>query len=505
MALTLIRDPRTTTPDGDGRIDIEAFERMGRELAHLRDEVPAKSEEFEDALDEIVDFQREDGSFSLVSDYRIESDSRVEYVYRPSYACCQILVKAVLSGSEGLVNGIDEFLDALRRGLAFCCERGLAGHGYESERQQVEDLRNFVSAGYLRLAHARPGLCPEFDEMVHGIVAGYERRLRDCATVFGFGTDLTLGMSEMVEAFGGDGRVAVFVYGTLMEGASRAGALEGCAHLGSARLDGHALYDLGEFPGIRPSDDGGCVLGELRMVDARHLEELDRIEGAGRLFDRAPVDVVVAGATRTFTRRAFAYVYRGEVAPWRRVPEALQPWTRTVSLRRTHVWYVAYGSCLLRERFMRYLAGGVCADNGREYEPCSDPTPPVCDVPFIIGHSVYFGNRSRSWGGAGAAFLDVDHDGIAHGRAYLITREQYEWVRDKEGRSADWYGREVNLGNLAGIPAVTFTSETPRPSNAPSAAYLDVVRRGMEEAYPALGRDVVSELLLDMCAQRRED
>lgn len=519
MTLTLVRDPfRPAGADGADRAvradraakqdkdlqrpDGAELRRMDAELAAIRDEEPVGSEDFEDAVEQILAFQREDGSFSYFSDYRMDSDCRVSYVFRPSYACCQILMRAALA-AEGELADIGELLDALRRGLEFCCARGLAGHGFDSELQQTEDLRDFVNAGYLEFSRAFPGLCPEFDEMVGAIVSSYERRVRECRTIFAFGVDLTSQMAELAEAFGREVKMPVFVYGTLMEGMANAGRLRGCAHLGAGRVDGYAPYDLGEFPGMRPSDEGGCVLGEVRLVDARVLKDLDELEGNGSLYRRIAVDVCLQGAFSKGggTCRAWAYEYLGEVGGATRIPEQLQPWPRARTLRDSHVWYVAYGSSMSYERFMCYLEGGTCKDNGRTYVGCDDTTPPLLSIAVPVMHDVYFGNSSASWGGAGVAFLDVDNPGLSHARAYLITREQFEQVHDQEGGSGQWYGRVVELGRCAGIPMMTFTSRGTRPRNAPSCAYLEVMRRGMLEAYPCLDEKFFLERQLDACSR----
>lgn len=53
-----------------------------------------------------------------------------------------------------------------------------------------------------------------------------------------------------------------------------------------------------------------------------------------------------------------------------------------------------------------------------------------------------------------------------------------------EGRGSRWYNRELELGELSGIPMVTFTNAGRRPSNAPSSEYLQVMREGLEEIMP---------------------
>ncbi|OUO57828.1 hypothetical protein B5F74_11645 [Collinsella sp. An271] len=503
MELKLIRDPFIQVNSAGPqekmyrRPDTEQIDRMDTALAHFRDSEPVDSDDFAAALDQILDFQREDGSFSYFSDYRMDSDCRVDFVYRPSYACCQILMRAVLAMHEP-PSPESGLYDALRRGLTFCCGRGLAGHGFDSEVQQIDDLRNFASAGYPEFADRLSDICPDFCTMVASIISGYEQRLLGCRTIVGFGTDITVRVAELLELFGREALIPVFVYGSLMEGMRNASILKGCAHRGPARLNGHALYSLGSFPGIKPSDDGGCTLGEVRMVDARTLEKLDELEDNGKLYRRAGVEVVMQGMLHAHDRKcqAWTYEYLGEVESATRVPEQLQPWSRTIALRKTHVWYVAYGSCMSYERFMCYLAGGTCKDNGRTYEGCSDPTPPICTASMPLFHDVYFGNESRSWGGAGVAFLDVDNPGFTHARAYLITREQYEQVRDQEGRSGQWYGREVELGTRTGIPMLTFTSADKRPHNAPSEAYLSTMRLGISEAFPGYASAEDPELLL---------
>ncbi|MBM6775020.1 hypothetical protein [Olsenella profusa] len=163
-------------------------------------------------------------------------------------------------------------------------------------------------------------------------------------------------------------------------------------------------------------------------------------------------------------------------------PELL---ARVDACRTTHVWYVGYGSNLLRARFMLYVEGGFCESNGRGYAGCDDPTPPVCDVPFDVPFDMYFGNVSEPWGG-GVSFLDASRPGFAYGRAYLVTRAQFEQVWDQEGRGDAWYARGLDLGTYLGVPALSFTNAERRPFHEPGARYLDVLRRGLAEAYPEL-------------------
>ena len=86
---------------------------------------------------------------------------------------------------------------------------------------------------------------------------------------------------------GADSDALVFVYGSLKRGMANHGELHGAAELGSARLEGLTLYDLGPFPMAIPSSEPGCAIeGELYQVEPDQLAHLDRFEGAPRLYQR---------------------------------------------------------------------------------------------------------------------------------------------------------------------------------------------------------------------------
>jgi gamma-glutamylcyclotransferase (GGCT)/AIG2-like uncharacterized protein YtfP len=79
----------------------------------------------------------------------------------------------------------------------------------------------------------------------------------------------------------------VFVYGTLKNGQSNHHLLAGCSFCGEARLPALALYNLGPFPMAIASNNPNTVLqGELYAVSDAQLAELDRLEGAPRLYER---------------------------------------------------------------------------------------------------------------------------------------------------------------------------------------------------------------------------
>ena len=126
---------------------------------------------------------------------------------------------------------------------------------------------------------------------------------------------------------------------------------------------------------------------------------------------------------------------------------------------------------------------------------CRDTTPPVEDRPFEFDHPVFFAGKSKIWGGKGKAFLDVEKDGHAFGRTYMITRDQYAEVKEMEGSD---YRRKVDLGELDGIPVVTFTHDKrPNPERSvPSPEYLDIILDGLKETYAEYRESALAEELI---------
>lgn len=70
----------------------------------------------------------------------------------------------------------------------------------------------------------------------------------------------------------------IAVYGSLKHGFGNHGLLGTARFVGTTRLMGLALYDLGPFPGVR-YDDNASVEVELYDVDDATLAAVDRLEG----------------------------------------------------------------------------------------------------------------------------------------------------------------------------------------------------------------------------------
>lgn len=165
-----------------------------------------------------------------------------------------------------------------------------------------------------------------------------------------------------------------------------------------------------------------------------------------------------------------------------------------------YVWYVSYGSNMLKERFMHYIKGGQFEGGGACHEPCRDISDPVAETAFDIPYDMYFGKSSFAWEGKGVSFLDISRPGHALGVAYLITREQFEHVvRQENGGSipshGSWYNIRLSLGTLDGCEALTFTNDTAGGYNGPGERYLDTLRRGLAEHYRDMSREEIDSYL----------
>jgi len=90
----------------------------------------------------------------------------------------------------------------------------------------------------------------------------------------------------------------IFIYGTLRQGESNHGQLEGARFVGPARTAArYTLVDLVDYPALV---DGGtdAVRGELYEVGALHLERLDAFEEHPDVYVRSEIEM--ADGARTF-------------------------------------------------------------------------------------------------------------------------------------------------------------------------------------------------------------
>lgn len=173
------------------------------------------------------------------------------------------------------------------------------------------------------------------------------------------------------------------------------------------------------------------------------------------------------------------------------------------------VWYVAYGSNVNEQRFLRYLNGDS------DHVGARDSTPPVASHWTTAPLHLRFAGESQRWGG-GVCFVDPDPDATAFVRAWDITAEQFEDVCAQENRrsigepfdwaavmagptviGSSWYAQilpvELPFAS-AEQPALTFTWTTRFPLNAPSPTYRDTIASGLAD-HPDLSPEQIATYL----------
>ena len=420
--------------------DFDQFKRMLKELKNfLQKDADPSDQAWLDDLRAVMDYQDEDGSFRMVDSYKIPMDTRVEICHTPTYICTAILMKAFMADETLFGSGEREIL---QKGLQRCSEIRISGNGMEYFEQA--DIAGFLHEYY--------NLCPAFSRIMN----------RHCRNVF--------------------------VYGTLLEGeGNHSYYLQGSRCKGKAAVSGYEMYDIGAFPGIVPG--AGSIPGEVYEVEYETLQNLDYLEGEGSLYIRKSAHVKMSTGESAF---AWIYVYNGSIEDLEKIP---------VWRKQDYVWYVSYGSNMLRERFLHYIKGGAFEHGGAPHKACADQTWPLAVRPSDIPYDMYYGNESGSWEGGGVSFLDITKPGSAKGVAYLITREQFKHVAREEngGRSPvyspRWYNTVVSLGTMDGIGAVTITNDQRRPENEPTQAYRGTLKRGLQENYPEMTEEEIEEYL----------
>ena len=437
------------------------------------------------------------GFWGLEDPEKMPSDARIDYFYMPTYIASGILMYSKLNFPH-LVEEISRFQDALKKGLYASTGRSFQGHGYGVLEGKIEALTLFIKAKAHVFINKYPNDCDAFTKLFKDSVQSYKKAIATGNTKGAWGEDYTMQVNEILNSIRPDymkesmqdDSIFLFVYGTLMKN-----NCSGMTYLDDARficdctLNGYALYDLGAYPGI-VEDDNASVRGELYEVPNDRISDIDKYEGEGYLYKRRRVEV---HAANNATYSAVTYVYNQSIDRMVKVGYEYQPWHRGVVEKMNsvnYVWYAAYGSNINKLRFMKYIEG------------CSDKTPPIKEKQFIFSHPIYFANTSRRWGNKGVAFLDIEQQGRAYGKLYLVTEEQLEQIHGLEGNGPNWYNQMLQIGYEEGLPIKTIT-HTPRHINdeSPSQDYLNVIKQGMIETYPLLSEKEIDAYLLE--ASRR--
>ncbi|WP_158825764.1 hypothetical protein [Mucilaginibacter lacusdianchii] len=170
-----------------------------------------------------------------------------------------------------------------------------------------------------------------------------------------------------------------------------------------------------------------------------------------------------------------------------------------------YVWYVSYGSNLLKERFLIYINGGKFPGSTAVYLGCKNKSLPKDCQDIYINSELYFARTSKSWNGA-VAFIRTQFSAkeITLGRMYLITKEQFIDIVKQENSikndldidfnnvinkqssiiSNGFYGNILFIGNQDNYPMFTFTNkEDIQEPKRPTKEYLSAIIRGIKQTF----------------------
>lgn len=126
--------------------------------------------------------------------------------------------------------------------------------------------------------------------------------------------------------------IFLFVYGTLMSNYRKGHTyLSDARFLGECTLNGYALYDLGDYPGIVEGNDR--VKGELYAISIEKLPDIDKYEEEATLYKRKMVQVVNKNH-EIFD--AFVYAYIKSVAGMIKIDYKDQPWFEGIVNKRIY-------------------------------------------------------------------------------------------------------------------------------------------------------------------------
>ena len=462
------------------RLNEPRFDELFAMISDLEDVLNSNPEDenWGENLKSILDFQDTDGSFNLLDMERMPSEARIDFRHIPTYLCSAILMKALMMNPESFT--LRE-KSQLSKGLKASCARNLRGHGYEAFKEQIRALNMFIEGGLREFMDIHPELCPEFSEMIDGIISYFRKREENGDFSGSWNESYEKEIRQVNEYFS---KRNVFVYGTLMRGECNHHHLDDSTCLGPATIEGYDMYDVGWYPAIVSGD--GLIIGELYQVPIEDMPSIDMLEGEGTLYAKKCETVTDANGN---TALALVYVYMRDSSDLKRI-----------SSWKEYVWYVSYGSNMLEERFLCYIKGGSYGGS-RYHPPCEDTTLPLAVKTFEIEYGMYFGNYSGSWDGCGVSFLDTTKKGRALGVAYLITKEQFDHVvaRENGGRpprkGCGWYEDIIDLGIMDGIEVKTVTNSSLRDYNEPCREYLETLKKGIRKNWPDMSDEDIDDYL----------
>lgn len=396
------------------------------------------------------------------------SDIRVVYMFEPAYRLAATIMYAMTEYKT--VREIPSISYTFEKILNGCMARNFQGHGFDNHDGFIYAMNIFANANISKFLSLFGKDFPAFNEYF----IKQTNILKEKYLTGVIHHDMIKSITYTKEAFDIIRKLEplkkstyIFVYGTLMKGQPANHLLNDAGYIGKFRLADYAMYNLGAYPGIK-EHKGESVIGELYEINDEILRAMDSYEGTQYKRNL----VTVTNSDSSFN--AYAYIYIGSITN----SIMREEWAAKDT---DAVWYACYGSNLSYNRFNCYIEGGFCKENGKTYVGCKDNSRPFDQKLRNYPGKMYYGNSSASWNNLGVSFFNPDAESKTIMRLYKISREQLHDIQKQEGSSANWYGKMVCLDVIDDCPVFTLTSESVRPENKPSGAYINMMKKALVE------------------------
>lgn len=269
------------------------FEKMDEMLTAMRSllDDPANSAL---TLEELSEYQDEDGSFKLFDSYKVPNDARVDYCHMPTYMGAAIMMRELLSGRTDMRGALEQALKASML-------RKLRGHGYEAEEERVAAISLFIRGGLRDFLQTKREICPEFHQMIHNIIHYYDKAIKTKDTVRGWGIDYHAQWQGIIDNLSTDSKLYI-AYGSNMSKNQMLTRCHSAICGGKAHIEDWQLT-MPFFANIEPSK-GSLTPGLLWEINASDERMLDRHEGYPSCYVKTNTIVVANGLRLS----AMAYV-----------------------------------------------------------------------------------------------------------------------------------------------------------------------------------------------------
>jgi hypothetical protein len=146
----------------------------------------------------LIEQQDEKGFWALIPSPEVDSDIRVAYWYEPTYIATAFMMHNYLI-NQNIAQEIDDFENALQKGLEASTGRGLKGHGHDDIKGRLDALEIFSKANVLQFVNLYPELYPRFSKMIEKIVKWLNTAVKTGQTKGDWGEEYKADMERVLK------------------------------------------------------------------------------------------------------------------------------------------------------------------------------------------------------------------------------------------------------------------------------------------------------------------